>query len=152
MARRLTAAGNRQVTVVLLDTQGSDDSGFRQQIGTVDMAEFRDKLVRFNGMYPGIEDAQVERYFHLYNHNRLAMAAYECEPHAGRIVLIQAREGFSRAQLHELRSFWRRRAGNGYKAQLVHGGHWDMLESAEVHRVSQTLRQELQRFDTQEAQ
>ncbi|WP_025168298.1 alpha/beta fold hydrolase, partial [Pseudomonas syringae] len=152
MARRLTAAGHRQVTVVLLDTQGSDDPGFRQQIGTVDMAEFRDKLVRFNGMYPGIEDAQVERYFHLYNHNRLAMAAYECAPQAGRIVLIQAREGFSRPQLHELRSFWRRRAGNGYKARLVHGGHWDMLESAEVHRVSQTLRQELQRFDTQEAQ
>ncbi|KPW30650.1 Non-ribosomal peptide synthetase [Pseudomonas coronafaciens pv. atropurpurea] len=151
MARRLTAAGHRQVTVVLLDTQGSEEAGFREQIGTVDMAEFRDKLVRFNGMYPGIEDAQVERYFHLYNHNRLAMAAYECEPQAGRIVLIQAREGFSRQQLHELRRFWRRRAGHGYRARLVHGGHWDMLESAEVHRVSQTLRQELQRFDSQEA-
>ena len=151
MARRLTAAGHRQVSVVLLDTQGSDDPGFRQQIGTVDMAEFRDKLVRFNGMYPGIEDAQVERYFHLYNHNRLAMAAYDCAPHAGRIVLIQAREGFSRRQLHELRGFWRRRAGDGYLARLVHGGHWDMLESAEVHRVSEVLGRELQRFDTQEA-
>ncbi|UZE09372.1 amino acid adenylation domain-containing protein [Pseudomonas sp. B21-053] len=151
MARRLTAAGNRQVTVVLLDTQGSDDPGFRQQIGTVDMAEFRDKLVRFNGMYPGIEDAQVERYFHLYNHNRLAMAGYECEPRAGRVVLIQAREGFSRQQLHELRGFWRRRAGEGFLAKLVNGGHWDMLETAEVHRVSQTLKQELQRFDAQEA-
>ncbi|UWF51919.1 amino acid adenylation domain-containing protein [Pseudomonas sp. N3-W] len=151
MARRLTAAGHRQVTVVLLDTQGSDDPGFRQQIGTVDMAEFRDKLVRFNGMYPGIEDAQVERYFHIYNHNRLAMAAYECAPRAGRVVLIQAREGFSRSQLHELRGFWRRRTGNGYLAKLVNGGHWDMLETAEVHRVSQTIRQELQRFDAQEA-
>ena len=151
MARRLTAAGKRQVTVVLLDTQGSDDPSFREQIGTVDMAEFRDKLVRFNGMYPGIEDAQVERYFHLYNHNRLAMAAYTCEPRAGRVVLIQAREGFSRQQLHELRGFWRRRAGDGYWVKLVNGGHWDMLESAEVHRVSQTLKRELQRFDVQEA-
>ncbi|WP_426159590.1 amino acid adenylation domain-containing protein [Pseudomonas sp. TSRC2-2] len=150
MARRLTAAGHRRVTVVLLDTQGSDDPGFRQQIGTVDMAEFRDKLVRFNGMYPGIEDAQVERYFNLYNHNRLAMAGYECEPRAGRVVLIQAREGFSRQQLHPLRSFWRRRADD-FLAKLVNGGHWDMLETAEVHRVSQTLKQELQRFDAQEA-
>jgi amino acid adenylation domain-containing protein len=147
MAKRLTAAGHRQVTLVLLDTQGSDDPAFRQQIGTVDMAEFRDKLVRFNGMYPGIEDAQVERYFHLYNHNRLAMAGYECAPGAGRVVLIQAREGFTRRQLHELRGFWRRRAGSSYRAKLVNGGHWDMLESAEVHRVSQTLKQELQRFD-----
>ncbi|WP_323162117.1 amino acid adenylation domain-containing protein [Pseudomonas fluorescens] len=151
MARRLTAAGHRQVTVVLLDTQGSDDPGFREQIGTVDMAEFRDKLVRFNGMYPGIEDAQVERYFNIYNHNRLAMAAYECAPRAGRVVLIQAREDFSRHQLHELRGFWRRRAGSGYLAKLVSGGHWDMLESAEIHRVSQIIRRELQRFTAQEA-
>ena len=79
------------------------------------------------------------------------MAAYDCAPHAGRIVLIQAREGFSRRQLHELRGFWRRRAGDGYLARLVHGGHWDMLESAEVHRVSEVLGRELQRFDTQEA-
>ncbi len=147
MARLLAAAGHRQVSVVLLDTQGADDPSFRQQIGTVDMAEFRDKLVRFNGMYPGIEDAQVQRYFNIYNHNRLAMAAYECPPRAGRVVLIQAREGFSRGQLHELRGFWRRRAGNGYLAKLVHGGHWDMLETAEVHRVSKVLRQELQRLD-----
>ncbi|MBV4477560.1 non-ribosomal peptide synthetase [Pseudomonas botevensis] len=150
MARLLTAAGHLQVTVVLLDTQGSDDPGFREQIGTVDMAEFRDKLVRFNGMYPGIEDAQVERYFNIYNHNRLAMAAYECAPRAGRVVLIQAREDFSRRQLHELRGFWRRRAGDGYLAKLVSGGHWDMLESAEIHRVSQVIGQELQRFDAQE--
>ena len=34
----------------------------RAAIAPVDMAEFRDKLVRFNGMYPGIDDAQVDRY------------------------------------------------------------------------------------------
>ncbi|MGY2237228.1 amino acid adenylation domain-containing protein [Pseudomonas gingeri] len=147
MARRLAAAGHRQVTVVLLDTQGSDNAAYRQQMAPVDMAEFRDKLVRFNGMYPGIEDAQVERYFHIYNHNRMAMADYVCQPRAGRVVLIQAREGFSRAQLHGLRGFWRRRAGDGYLAKLVNGGHWDMLETVEMRRVARTLEQELRRFD-----
>ncbi|QXH54365.1 non-ribosomal peptide synthetase [Pseudomonas maumuensis] len=150
MARRLRLAGHGQVSVVLLDTQGSDDPAFRAQIGTVDMAEFRDKLVRFNGMYPGIEDAQVERYFHVYNHNRLAMAAYACPPQAGRVVLVQAREDMARGQLRGLRAFWRRRAADGYLATLVQGGHWDMLESAEIHRVSRTLQRELQRFDAQE--
>ncbi|MBV4504328.1 amino acid adenylation domain-containing protein [Pseudomonas sp. BW13M1] len=150
MARRLRAAGRTSVSVVLLDTQGSDDPAFRGQIGTVDMAEFRDKLVRFNGMYPGIEDAQVERYFHLYNHNRLAMAAYTCPPQAGRVVLVQAREDLPRGQLRVLREFWRRRAADGYLATLVQGGHWDMLESAEIHRVSRTIQRELQRFDAQE--
>ncbi|SDT16354.1 amino acid adenylation domain-containing protein [Pseudomonas asplenii] len=147
MARRLTAAGYRQVTVVLLDTQGSDNSAYRQQMAPVDMAEFRDKLVRFNGMYPGIDDAQVERYFQIYNHNRMAVADYVCAPKAGRVVLIQAREGFNRAQLHGLRSFWRRRAGEGYLARLVNGGHWDMLETVELQRVARTLEQELRRFD-----
>lgn len=125
MARRLRAAGRGQVSVVLLDTQGSDDPAFRAQISTVDMAEFRDKLVRFNGMYPGIEDAQVERYYHLYNHNRLAMAAYACPPEAGRVVLVQAREDLPRGQLRALRGFWRRRASDGYLATLVQGalGH-----------------------------
>ncbi|WP_263262415.1 amino acid adenylation domain-containing protein [Pseudomonas sp. RIT-PI-S] len=149
MARRLNAAGYPRLSLVLLDTRGSDDPGFREQIGTVDMAEFRDKLVRFNGMYPGIEDAQVERYFHLYNHNRLAMAAYPCEPAAGRVVLIQAREDFSREQLRALRGFWRRRA-SGYLAKLVNGGHWDMLESAEIQRVADIIGRELQRMGTAE--
>ncbi|QXI25594.1 non-ribosomal peptide synthetase [Pseudomonas vanderleydeniana] len=150
MARRLTEAGYRQVTVVLLDTQGSDNAAYRQQMAPVDMAEFRDKLVRFNGMYPGIDDAQVERYFHIYNHNRMAVAGYVCEPRAGRVVLIQAREGFNRAQLRGLRGFWRRRAGDGYLAKLVNGGHWDMLETVELRRVARTLEQELRRFDANE--
>lgn len=145
MARRLEAAGRAQVSLVLLDTRGSDDPGFREQIGTVDMAEFRDKLVRFNGMYPGIEDAQIERYFNLYNHNRLAMAAYPCAPQAGRVVLIQAREDFTRVQLQALRGFWRRRAAS-YLAKLVNGGHWDMLETTEIQRVSQIIEAELQRL------
>lgn len=151
MARRLEAAGQAHVSLVLLDTRGSDDPGFRDQIGTVDMAEFRDKLVRFNGMYPGIEDAQIERYFQLYNHNRLAMAAYPCQPQAGRVVLIQAKEDFSRAQLKTLRGFWRRRART-YVAKLVNGGHWDMLESSEIQRVSTIIGAELHRlaaFQTQ---
>ncbi|WP_017906847.1 non-ribosomal peptide synthetase [Pseudomonas asplenii] len=147
MARRLTEAGYRQVTVVLLDTQGSDNAAYRQQMAPVDMAEFRDKLVRFNGMYPGIDDAQVERYFHIYNHNRMAVADYACAPRAGRVVLIQAREGFNRAQLRGLRDFWRRRAGDGYLARLVNGGHWDMLETVELRRVARALEQELRRFD-----
>ncbi|MET1077653.1 MAG: amino acid adenylation domain-containing protein [Pseudomonas sp.] len=146
MARRLALAGQPQVSLVLLDTQGSDDPQYRAQMAPVDMAEFRAKLVKFNGMYPGIDDAQVERYFTLYNHNRLCVATYACPPAAGRIVLVQAQEGRPRAALHELRRFWRRRAAGGYRVKLVRGDHWDMLETAEVLRVGKTIQQELLRF------
>lgn len=66
------------------------------------------------------------------------------------MVLVQAREDLARGQLRALRGFWRRRAAGGYLATLVQGGHWDMLESAEIHRVSRTINRELQRFDAQE--
>jgi hypothetical protein len=45
----------------------------------VDLAEFRDKLVKFNGMYPGIDDDQIEQYFRVYNHNRRPPATM-CRP------------------------------------------------------------------------
>ena len=49
--------------MLLLDTQGTDDTDERAEIEPVAPPEFRDKLIKFNGMYPGIDDDQVERYF-----------------------------------------------------------------------------------------
>ncbi|HEV7369245.1 amino acid adenylation domain-containing protein [Arenibaculum sp.] len=144
MTRRLALAGRDRAVAVLLDTQGSDDPAYRARMAPVDMPEFRDKLVKFNGMYPGIEDDQIERYFNVYNHNRMTVADYECPSQTGRVVLVQAQEGRDRAFLHELRRFWRRRAGGGFLATLVRGDHWEMLETAEVLRVSRTIRRELQ--------
>lgn len=90
MGRLLARAGHRAVSVVLLDTQATDDASARAEIGAVDAAEFRDKLVRFNGMYPGIDDAQVDRYFHLYNHNRLTAREHLPATSPARIVLARA--------------------------------------------------------------
>ncbi|MES2936896.1 MAG: amino acid adenylation domain-containing protein [Pseudomonadota bacterium] len=146
MTRRLSLAGHRQTSVVLLDTLGSDDPTHRVRIAPVDLAEFRDKLVRFNGMYPGIDDAQIERYFDVYNHNRMSVRDYECPPQPGRVVLVQALGGRDRPFLREIRRFWRRRAQGAFLVKLVHGDHWEMLETAEVVRVGKTIRDEMCRF------
>ena len=145
MARRLAADGHPQVTVVLLDTQGVDDAAQRAEIAPVELAEFRSKLIKFNGMYPGIEDAQIERYFQVYNHNRMTRRHYQVPDTQARVVLIQAMGGRDRNFLREGRAFWRRRAQAGLRVRLVHGDHWEMLETAEVKRVDRTLRQELAR-------
>jgi amino acid adenylation domain-containing protein len=147
MARLLHRAGRQQVSAVLLDTQGSDDPQYRAVMAPVEFAEFRQKLVRFNGMYPGIDDRQIEQYFHIYNHNRSSVRDYVCPPEAGRVVLVQAHGEHSRLELRQMRRFWRRRAAAGYLVKLVHGAHWEMLETAEIRRVSRTIQSEMARFD-----
>ncbi|WP_422377766.1 amino acid adenylation domain-containing protein [Roseibium sp.] len=139
MGARLTARGQEDVAVVLLDTQGTEDERIRRSIGEVDMDDFRSKLVRFNGTYPGIEDRQIERYFTVYNQNRLSVREYEVPPTKARTVFIQAVSDLPRPALHETRRFWKRRALGGLSVRLVRGDHWDMLETEELETVRQAV-------------
>ncbi|MFF7472819.1 amino acid adenylation domain-containing protein [Streptomyces sp. NPDC008092] len=144
MGRLLGAAGRSDVSVVLLDTQATDDPGARAAITAVDAAEFRDKLVRFNGMYPGIDDAQVDRYFRIYNHNRLTARAHVPAPSPARLVLAEAvPDGADTAFPAEVRAFWRRRAQGEFRVETMACDHWEILEGAETARVAALLAAEL---------
>ncbi|WP_093497392.1 non-ribosomal peptide synthetase [Streptomyces sp. Ag109_O5-10] len=144
MGRLLGAAGRSDVSVVLLDTQATDDVEARAAITAVDAAEFRDKLVRFNGMYPGIDDAQVDRYFRIYNHNRLTARAHVPAPSPARLVLAEAvPDGADTAFHAEVRAFWRRRAQGGFRVETMACDHWEILEGAETARVGALLAAEL---------
>ncbi|MFI0977344.1 amino acid adenylation domain-containing protein [Streptomyces sp. NPDC021093] len=152
MGRRLAAAGRKSLSVVLLDTPSSEGPQARAGGEPVEMAEFRDKLIKFNGMYPGIDDQQIEQYFHLYNHNRLTMVDHTAAPTSARTVLIQALEGATEEELREVRDFWQGLTGNdeeGCPVESVNCGHWDMLESAEVPRVAKTIVSELASYGEQ---
>nr|WP_324607500.1 amino acid adenylation domain-containing protein [Streptomyces sp. NRRL B-1347] len=146
MGRLLAAAGHRDVSVVLLDAQGAGNAEQRANITTVDMAEFRDKLVKFNGMYPGIDDRQIEQYFHIYNHNRTTAVAYDPRPTAARTVFLQAVEGATDQFLADVRDFWRDRADGDFEVESIACDHWGMLESAEILRVAARIESELARF------
>ncbi|MER5784046.1 amino acid adenylation domain-containing protein [Streptomyces mobaraensis] len=150
MGRRLAAAGRTGVGVVLLDTHGTDDPAERAAIGPVELAEFRDKLVRFNGMYPGIDDEQIERYFQVYNHSRLTTRDYAVPPTAARTVLVQAEgpedDRVAPEQLARQREFWTRRTGAGLAVEPLACGHWDVLEGGGVARVAALIEAELSRL------
>lgn len=146
MARRLAARGKRDVSTVLLDTQGTMDEALRRSITTVDLPEFRAKLVKFNGMYPGIEDDQIQRYFEVYNHNRLTVGDYDFPDLPGRLVFVQARSGLTRNELKDQRRFWRERTQGDYLTKLVKGDHWEMLENEEIFRVALLMEREAQRM------
>jgi amino acid adenylation domain-containing protein len=146
MGRRLAEAGHRALAVLLLDTLGTDDPAMRTAIEPVDLAEFRDKLVKFNGMYPGIEDRQIEQYFRIYNHNRLTMRDYLAPPGRARLVLLQSTGDRDEEFLREVREFWARRAPGELPVEFTSRDHWELLESDEIGRVAALLRGELDRF------
>ncbi|WP_289678970.1 non-ribosomal peptide synthetase [Streptantibioticus parmotrematis] len=149
MGRRLAAAGRTEVSVVLLDTQATDDEAERAAITPVDMAEFRDKLVRFNGMYPGIDDEQIERYHRIYNHNRLTARDHMPQRSGARLVLMQATGGEADdASLDAVRAFWRERAGGPYRVEPVDCDHWEMLENDQAALVAATIERELDQCAT----
>lgn len=150
MGRLLGAAGRSDVSVVLLDTQATDDAEARAAITAVDAAEFRDKLVRFNGMYPGIDDAQVDRYFRIYNHNRLTARAHVPAASPARLVLAEAvPDGADTAFHAEVRAFWRRRAQGEFRVETMACDHWEILEGAETARVAALLAAELAHHEGQ---
>ncbi|MEU8654849.1 amino acid adenylation domain-containing protein [Streptomyces sp. NPDC048737] len=151
MGRRLTAAGHGKVSVVLLDTHGARDDERRAVIAPVGMAEFREKLVRFNGMYPGIDDDQVARYLNVYNHHRETARDYAVPESPARVVLMQAtavedEDADVEGAAARLRAFWRHRVSGEFVVEPVACGHWDMLESDELPRVAAVLIAELHRL------
>ncbi|MEV0125877.1 amino acid adenylation domain-containing protein [Streptomyces sp. NPDC050703] len=146
MGRLLVAAGHERVSVVLLDTHGAEGEEQRAAITPVGMAEFRDKLVRFNGMYPGIDDAQVARYLTVYNHHRETARDYVVPVSPARVVLMQATDVEEDDDGAGLRAFWERRVSGAFEVVPVACGHWDMLESDELPRVASVLTGELERL------
>ncbi|ATL25252.1 non-ribosomal peptide synthetase [Streptomyces formicae] len=146
MGRRLAAAGRERLSVVLLDTQATDDPVLRVPTEPVGMAEFRDKLIKFNGMYPGIDDRQIEQYHHIYNHNLHTSRDHVPASTTARTVLLEAVEGTTDEMLGAVREFWRRRAEGEYAVESVKCDHWEMLESSEVLRAAATIEAELARL------
>ncbi|GAA2935846.1 hypothetical protein GCM10020221_34550 [Streptomyces thioluteus] len=145
MGRRLAEAGRTDLSVVLLDTLATDDEAERRAVEPAGFDEFRDKLVRFNGMYPGIDDRQIEQYFRIYNHNRLSTRDYAAPATAARLVLMQAAgggDGDDTSVLRGIRDFWHRRAKNGLVVEPVPCGHWDMLENEHIPQVAARIEAE----------
>ncbi|OJY30962.1 MAG: hypothetical protein BGP11_00860 [Rhodobacterales bacterium 65-51] len=143
MVRRLEQRGTTHVTAILLDAMGTDDPSVREDTRTSDAAEFRQKLITYNGMYPGIEDAQVTQYHALYNHNTLCSRQWEFRPTRGRVVLVQAIDGRNRMQLRLLRFFWQLRAQGPFLFKVTGGDHSTLLEGADVERIGRIIVQVL---------
>ncbi|MDR0808167.1 MAG: amino acid adenylation domain-containing protein, partial [Gemmobacter sp.] len=139
MVRRLHLAGNDRATAVMLDALGSDDPAITQNEKLADADEFRAKLITYNGMFPGIDDAQIDQYHRIYNHNTLASRRWHFRRTEGRVILVQAIRGRSRAQLRYLRFFWQMRAKGRFLFKCTAGDHSTTLEGEDVRRIARII-------------
>jgi amino acid adenylation domain-containing protein len=141
MARQLAAARHARLSAVLLDARIAEDAATREALAPVGLEEFRQKLVRFNGAYPEISNDQLERYFCVYNHNRMTLKNYLPQTSSARMVYVQASDAESSTD--DIAAAWQRRSAGPLRFEQVDAGHWEMLEGSSLGRVAEIITDEL---------
>jgi amino acid adenylation domain-containing protein len=140
MARQLAVAGHTRVSAVLLDARVAEDAATREALAPVGPEEFRQKLVRFNGAYPEISNDQLERYFHVYNHNRMMLKYYLPPTSSARMVYVHA---IDTEDSTDDVAAWKNRSAGQLRFEQVDAGHWDMLEGSALGKVAEIITHEL---------
>ena len=146
MLRQLADRGQSQVSVAMLDTEGTEDPEILKLMQPVTAEIFREKLVRYNGMYPGIEDAQIARYHQIYNHHLVTQRDYRAEENTGRVILIQATEDMSPEDLAEGRAYWEKHVTGQLLVEQGPGNHATMLEGEPVAFVAKIVDREIRHW------
>lgn len=141
VARRLAATGRTRVSAVLLDARIPADDATRAAIVPAEFAEFREKLVRFNGAYPDIGDDQVRRYFEVYNHHRATVRRYRPRRSDARIVYVRGNDADQTDA--DVTRTWQPLTAHQFRLEHVAAGHWQMLEGQALQRVCEIVTDEL---------
>ncbi len=144
MVRLLAEAGHDRCSVVMLDTEGIDDPDILKRIQPVTPEVFREKLVRYNGMYPGIDEPQIARYHQIYNHHLMLQRDYAPAPNAGRCVLLQACDDTTPAERLHGQDYWKSHCTGELLFHDSPGNHATMLEAPAVNFVAQIVTEELE--------
>lgn len=143
MARQVADSGHPRVSAVLLDARVAEDAATRAALSPVGLQEFREKLVRFNGAYPDIGNDQLERYFNVYNHNRLTLKTYVPQTSSARIVYVHGNDEEDQA---DNLAAWSNRSTGWLKFEAIDAGHWEMLEGPALARVAEIISEEIARL------
>jgi amino acid adenylation domain-containing protein len=140
MARQQAARG-KPAGAVMLDSQATDDPKLLATIKPVTLEVFRQKLVKYSGMYPGISDEEIDRYFRLYNHHLMLMKHAGLKLSTARTVLVLATGDKVPAHQQAMIDYWRRRAGDLH-VEKVGGDHSTVIEPPQLSTVVALIREE----------
>ncbi len=142
MARIVQEAGHDSVAI-LLDSDGTNDQTILDQITPVSLAVFRQKLITYNGMYPHIDDQQIDRYFRVYNHHLTTLKTMSLANTKAKTILVLATGDKSPAYMQSLTDYWSEKVETGLVVEKVEGDHSTMLEAPSILKVAEIIRAEL---------
>lgn len=140
MARQQAARG-KPAGAVMLDSQATDDPKLLATIKPVTLEVFRQKLVKYSGMYPGISDEEIDRYFRLYNHHLMLMKQAGLKPSSARTALVLATGDKVADHQQAMIDYWRRRAED-LRVEKVGGDHSTVIEPPQLSVVVDLIREE----------
>lgn len=135
MARKLQQRGFHHSKIIMFDT-GYPYPEMVRCIPQMGLDEFKQKLCRFDGIFPDIREEDIDRYHRLYNHHRLLLTGITEVPHfSGRAWLIQVRDKEYTFDIERAAASWRQ-----VIPQLValptSGNHWSLMDPPHVQKVA----------------
>ncbi|QLK88030.1 hypothetical protein E3U36_07940 [Arsenophonus endosymbiont of Aphis craccivora] len=127
MARKIQQRGFHHSKIIMFDT-GYHYPEMVRCIPQMGLDEFKQKLCRFDGIFPDIREEDIDRYHSLYNHHRLLLTGITDVPHfSGRAWLIQVRDKEYTFDIERAAVAWRQ-----VIPQLValptSGNHWSLMD------------------------
>ncbi|WP_032115772.1 alpha/beta fold hydrolase [Candidatus Arsenophonus nilaparvatae] len=135
MARKIQQRGFHHSKIIMFDT-GYPYPEMVRCIPQMGLDEFKQKLCRFDGIFPDIREEDIDRYHRLYNHHRLLLTGITEVPHfSGRAWLIQVRDKEYTFDIERAAAAWRQ-----VIPQLValptSGNHWSLMDPPHVQKVA----------------
>ncbi|CAI1519736.1 Linear gramicidin synthase subunit B [Serratia quinivorans] len=139
MARKLYQRGVRHTGLLMFDT-GYPYPELVRCIPRIEIDEFKQKLIRFDGVFPDIHEGDIERYYRLYNHHRLLLTGYQVPHFEGPSWLIQVRDKEYTFDIERAAATW-----NKVLPQLItlptSGNHWSLMDPPHVQNVATMVEQ-----------
>lgn len=143
MARVMKARGCSFSTAVVLDSEATENRAALAKIQPVSNEVFRQKLVTYNGMYPGIKDQQIERYHRLYNHHLDTLKKLTLDVSSAPTILVLATDDKDEEHLQLMRDFWSAKVAATIQVETIQGDHSTLLEPPYIDSVARMIEKEL---------
>lgn len=143
MARVMKTRGCSFSTAVVLDSEATENRAALAKIQPVSNEVFRQKLVTYNGMYPGIKDQQIERYHRLYNHHLDTLKKLTLDVSSAPTILVLATDDKDEEHLQLMRDFWSAKVAATLQVETIQGDHSTLLEPPYIDSVARMIEKEL---------
>jgi len=135
MACQLEKMGIR-ANVVLFDTH-APTAGQKALNTEVTKSVFIEKLLKFNGIAPGMSAQQIEKFYKIYNNNRKSVQDFLPKRFSGNVLFITTVE--CRELLDANIMEWNKYLDQGIIGKLIDGNHWNLMDKPQVNNIANLI-------------